>query len=224
MNDKQIKAIIFDMDGVLVDSEPHHTALERRLFNEAGLDVSEAEHLQFKGKTSDLMWRELIADKGLIISLDELNEVYNKAASKYFSELDNLSPTEGVIEVLDYIKSEGIPVAVASSSSKSIIDIILQKTKLEYYFDFIVSGEDVKAGKPAPDIFLHTAELLGVIPGECIVIEDSENGIKAAKAAGMICVAYTGTDDGDVDAGRADMVINSFGELIERDLLKIFFE
>ncbi len=200
------------MDGVLVDSEPHHTALERRLFNEAGLDVSEAEHLQFKGKTSDLMWRELIANKGLTISLHELNEVYSKAANKYFSELDNLSPTDGVVKVLDYIRKEGIPVAVASSSTKEIINLILQKTELAHYFDFIVSGEDVKAGKPAPDIFLHTAKLLGVNPGECIVIEDSENGIKAAKAAGMKCVAYTGT--GGVEQSKiADKTINHFGEL-----------
>jgi beta-phosphoglucomutase family hydrolase len=211
MNDKRIKAIIFDMDGVLVDSEPHHTTLEQRLFNEAGLNVSEAEHLQFKGKTSDLMWRELIEKKGLKISLDELNEIYKKAADSYFSELDNLFPTEGVVDVLETIRQKRIPLAVASSSTKNIIDIILQKTGLKKYFDFIVSSENVDAGKPSPDIFLYTAKLLGENCEACLVIEDSENGIKAAKAAGMTCIAYTGTG-GVQESKIADKTIRHFNE------------
>jgi len=117
-------------------------------------------------------------------------------------------------DVVKYLKGKGIPLAVASSSVKKVVDIILQKTGLKEYFSFIVTSADVEDGKPAPDIYLHTASLLNVKPEDCLVVEDSFNGIKAAKSAGMFCVAYTGTTHGSVDKTGADMVIKHFDELL----------
>jgi beta-phosphoglucomutase family hydrolase len=206
-------AVIFDMDGVLVNSEPHHIVLEKRLFNDIGIVVSEEEHLSYMGKPAARMWQEIKQNKGLKNSQKELTEKHREAAGRYFEELDKLEPEEGLIELLEELYSRNIPLAVASSSTKNIIDIILRKTGLRDFFKVVVSAEDVENGKPSPDIFLHAAELLGVKPEKCVVIEDSQNGIKAAKAAGMFCVAYIGTTDGNADTGNADAVIGHFKEL-----------
>ncbi len=207
-------AFIFDMDGVLVDSEPHHIILEKRLFNDLGIDISDEEHLSYMGKPADRLWSEIKQNKGLKNSLKELTEKHREAAGRYFEEFYKMEPEEGLVDLLEELKRKNLPLAVASSSTKNIIDVILQKTGLKPYFDVVVSAEDVEKGKPAPDIFLRAAELLGVKPEKCVVIEDSQNGIKAAKASGMFCVAYTGTTGEEADTGNADMVVNNFKKLI----------
>ncbi len=207
-------AVIFDMDGVLVDSEPHHIILEKQLFQEIGIDVSDEEHLSYMGKPAERMWQEIKQNKGLKTPLQELTEKHREAASRYFEKLDKIEPEEGLVNLLEELKSRNIPMAVASSSTKNIIDVILQKTGLRPCFDVVVSAEDVEKGKPSPDIFLRVAELLGVKPESCIVIEDSSSGIKAAKAAGMFCIAYTRTTGEEADTVNADMVIGHFKELM----------
>jgi HAD superfamily hydrolase (TIGR01509 family) len=165
------------------------------------------------GKPADKMWEEIKELKGVAASLEVLNERHRMVAEKYFSEIEDIKPVDGLVDVLEELKVRGLLMAVASSSLRSVIDIILKKTGLEKYFDVIVSREDVKEGKPSPDIFLHAASLLNAGPEKCIVIEDSSNGIKAAKAAGMFCVAFTGTGDGNTDTSLADVEISSIGEL-----------
>jgi len=213
LGERQVAAVIWDMDGVLVDSEPHHVKLEKKLFEELGLDIAEEEHLSYMGKPADKMWEEIKELKGVAASLEVLNERHRMVAEKYFSEIKDIKPVDGLVDVLEELKGRGLPMAVASSSLRSVIDIILKKTGLEKYFDVIVSREDVKEGKPSPDIFLHAASLLNAGPEECIVIEDSSNGIKAAKAAGMFCVAFTGTGDGNADTSSADVEIRSLRDL-----------
>ena len=209
------KAVIFDMDGVLVDSEPHHIILEKELFEEFGIDISDEEHLSYMGVSADTMWNEIRKDKHLQISLYELLARHKEKAVGYFSEISSLEPAEGLTDILEWLNGKNLPLAVASSSDRDVIGIILQKTGLAGHFSHIVCSDDVDNGKPAPDIYLHTASLLNVNPKECLVVEDSSNGIKAAKAAGVICIAYTGTSNGETDTSMADAEISHFSELKE---------
>ena len=208
-----MKAIIFDMDGVLVDSEPHHVKIEKKLFAKLGLNISDDEHSTYMGKATGVMWKEIIRDKKLTLSSDHLVEQTILESKQHFSSQKDLVPMPGVVELLEKISQKGIPMAVASSSGQEIIDIILNITGLQKYFTHMVSSEFVGGSKPEPDIFLHTAALLSAKPEECIVIEDSTNGIRAAKAANMFCVAYNGASADMQDQSLADEQIEDYSEL-----------
>lgn len=216
-----IKAIIFDMDGVLVDSEPHHVKIEKQFFAKLNLNISDEEHSMYMGKATDVMWSEIIHDKKLSYSGKELVEQTEKISKQHFSR-QKLAPMNGLEELLVRLKRSKIPLAVASSSGQEIIDVILKNSGLDKYFKHTVSSELVGGSKPEPDIFLYTAKLLGVKPEECIVIEDSTNGIKAAKAANMFCIAYNGVSVNNQDQSLADVQIESFLEL--ENVLKAEFK
>ena len=138
----------------------------------------------------------------------------------YFQSLEKIEPMPGLVNLLEKLQNCGIPMAVASSSDKVIIDIILEKTGLRKYFSHAVSSSEIGKSKPEPDVFLHAAKLLGVPPESCLVFEDSKNGIKAAKAAGMYCIAYSGGNSGHQDQTQADSRIADFNELEIDHLLK----
>jgi HAD superfamily hydrolase (TIGR01509 family) len=213
MGNKLFKTIIFDMDGVLVDSEPHHIKIEKMLFEQLGLFISDNEHATYMGKASDVMWSEIIAKKRLSYKLEALVKQNNQESKKYFSALKNIDPMPGLVCMLDKISKNGVPMAVASSSGPETMDIILGKAGLKKYFIHTVNSVIVGKSKPEPDIFLYTARLLSVKPEECIVIEDSTNGIKAAKAAYMYCVAFHGPGAENQEQSQADEHINDFSQL-----------
>lgn len=120
----------------------------------------------------------------------------------------------GVEHLIKQLKKNEFPLALASSSYPEVIEIILQKTGLKHYFDVVVDSQMAGASKPEPDIFLLAAQKLGIQPERCVVIEDSTNGIEAAKSAGMYCVAYAGPGSELQDQSRADIIISDFGELL----------
>jgi beta-phosphoglucomutase len=208
-----LKAIIFDMDGVLVNTEPHHISLEKKLFAGLKLNITEEEHNTYMGKANDVMWSELIQKYNLPYKVQELAERNKKEIIKYFTELKEIELMPGIINILEKLYQKRIPMAVASSSVAETIEIILSRTGLGKYFLYRVNSGLVKRSKPAPDIFIYTADLLSVRPEQCMVIEDSENGIIAAKAAGMFCVAYTGISSGSQDQSLADASIDDFSQL-----------
>ncbi len=219
MSDKPVKAIIFDMDGVLVDSEPHHDRIEKKLFAKLELDIGDDEHSTYMGKATDMMWKEISRNKKLKQKVEELVELNNQEGINYFTALKKIEPMPGIEKVLKKMILIGTPMAVASSSSPEIIDIILKRTGLSKYFLHIVNSSVVGKSKPEPDIFLHAAGLLSVKPDECIVIEDSTNGIRAAKAANMYCIAYNGASSKNQDKSLADEQIEDYSQL-ESILLK----
>jgi beta-phosphoglucomutase len=130
-----------------------------------------------------------------------------------FRAMDRMEPMPGVYELLKTLKSRKIPLALASSSIPEVIDIVLEKTGLHSMFNVVVSSRMVGKSKPAPDIFLLAAGELGVSPGKCIVIEDSTNGITAAKKAGMYCIAYNGPGSEHQNQSQADLIIRDYGVL-----------
>lgn len=207
-------AVIFDMDGVLVNSEPFYVEVEQTNFRQLGLEISEEEHQTYQGTATDRMWQLIKERHGIDHPVEELVAMTNSLVTPYFNSLKKMEPMPGVKNLIEKLKEKGVLPALASSSYADVIEIILQKTGLKKYFDVVVSSQMAGASKPEPDIFLLTAKKLGVLPEKCVVIEDSTNGIKAAKAAGMYCIAFAGPGSELQDQSLADMIIEDFEELI----------
>ena len=181
-----MQAIIFDMDGVLVDSEPVHFEATRLLMQEHGIVYTSADEEAFFGCTDREMFRELRARYGLAAHEHDLAEQWIERVVRLLPQ--RIVPMPGVPEVLERLRASGRRLALASSSSPAIIRTTIEGLGLGGIFEATVSGRDVGLGKPAPDIFLETARRMGLEPAECLVVEDSQNGLRAAVAAGIACV------------------------------------
>ena len=211
------KLIIFDLDGVLLDSESLYKKVNFRFFHDLGVEITDDEYNSFIGISGDKMWG-YIKEKGRLkqsISNLRAEEKERKFDGLYENELIS---NPGLSELLNFIQSKGIPMAIASSGLMKNIQLILKKLKVDSYFDHIVSGEMPKHGKPAPDIFLLTANHFQIEPTDCLVIEDSKNGVLAAKSAGMTCIGYLNIGSGNQDLTEADIITDSLldPELINR--------
>ena len=202
-------AVIFDMDGVLLDSEPYYYKYLTQRFLENNVKVSDEEYQTFVGLPTREVWKYVEQANGVQLDIDsiiakeegQVNEVFRKA---------ELAPMEGVHELLKALKDKEIVTNVASSSARSTIKLIIKKLELESYFNFFISGTEVPKGKPHPDIFLESARIHDLNPQDCIVIEDSTNGVKAAKAAGMYCIGFDNPGSGQQDLSEADRVIDNY--------------
>jgi beta-phosphoglucomutase len=207
------EAFIFDMDGVLIDSETFYSEMEQITFRKLGLNIPHEEHITYQGTATDEMWIKIKSRHEIPHSLEELVKMTNDLTIPVFRAMDRMEPMPGVYELLKTLKSRKIPLALASSSIPEVIDIVLEKTGLHSMFNVVVSSRMVGKSKPAPDIFLLAAGELGVSPGKCIVIEDSTNGITAAKKAGMYCIAYNGPGSEHQNQSQADLIIRDYGVL-----------
>ncbi len=181
--------VIFDLDGVLLDSEPIYMEMNRKFFKELGAKVTPEEEQSFVGISATKMWETIQQKNGLRKSVEELKAMERELKFKTLQE-KKLVPTEGVEDLLKRLKGGKVTLAIASSSLKKNIDLILHKLNLAGFFDLVVSGEDVARGKPEPDIFLKVSTHFSRPAQDCVVIEDSTNGVLAAKSAGMVCLGY----------------------------------
>lgn len=208
------EAVIFDMDGVLVNSEPFYFEVEKSLFQQLGLNISDEEHQTYQGTATDLMWKTIKQKNKLSHSVEKLVEMTDSIVTPYFQSLQEIDPMPGIKKIICAFTKRKIPLALASSSYPNVIEIILQKTGLKKYFSVIVDSQMAGASKPKPDIFLLAAKKLGISPEKCLVIEDSTNGIKAAKSAGMTCIAFAGPGSEFQNQSAADWIIKDFNELL----------
>lgn len=208
------KGVIFDMDGVLVDSEKVWQALEREELARFGIDYTDEMIAKCMGRTAVGVWTMIRDDYH--VDLDPV-EMADRMAAAYLVRMSNpetAAPAmDGVAEVLAWLKDEGYALAVASSSNRDAIAAVTGVHDLTRYFDELVSGQDVAHGKPAPDIFLEAARRLGLSPERCLVVEDSAAGIAAAGTGGMTSLAYASAPAGMVDYSRADLVMNHFNQM-----------
>lgn len=206
-----MNTVIFDMDGVLLNSEPIYLALNREFYKSIGADISMEEYQTFIGMSGPLMWNHIITKHNLPHTIEQLKE-YDLAFKFEALQKAALCPTEGALEFLQYLKQKKYNTAIASSGRKKNIDLILHKLNFTQYFDAIISGGQVENGKPAPDIFLKAASCFNSAANECAVIEDSYNGVCGARAANMFCVGYYNPGSGVQDLSKADIVIDSFND------------
>ena len=210
----EFTAVIFDMDGVLINSETFYSEMEQVHFKMLGLNIPHEEHVTYQGTATDEMWRTIKEKHGVPHSLEELVEMTGSLTIPAFQEMEEIPLMPKIKDLLELLKGKNIPLALASSSYPEVIDIVLDKSGLRKYFPVTVNSKMVGKSKPAPDIFLLAAKLLGVDPGECIVIEDSTNGIRAARDAGMYCIAYNGSGAEFQDQSQAQQIITDYGEII----------
>ena len=206
-----IKGLIFDMDGVLIDSEPLYKKLNDELFKELGFSLTDEEYAQFVGTTDEKMLSDLKERFSLQRSVNDMNRLREEIHMQYFRSAA-LSPMNYLLDLLNWAKERKLKLAVASSTDEKFVLLILEKIGIINYFQTVVCGNQINHSKPAPDIFLKAAKELELNPEECIVIEDSENGVKAGLSAGMHVIGFQ-SDDGSQNLSEAHTRVHSLKEV-----------
>lgn len=207
-----IQAFIFDMDGVIIDSEPLHFEVDIQVMKDFGASITQEQLEKYVGMTNPEMWKLIREEYQLRRTVSEIIDYQLSNKIKILTARE-MEPIDGIRELLADLKASGIPVGIASSSPPVFIKAVLDKFGLLDAFNCIVSGEEVERGKPAPDVYLKAAELLGVEPASCMVLEDARHGIAAAKAAGMQCIGFVNPNSGNQDLSAADYVVRSIAEV-----------
>jgi beta-phosphoglucomutase family hydrolase len=207
-----LKAVIFDLDGVIIDSEPFHWEVNKKIFRDLGIDISSEAYGNYIGVSNTNMWTELKEKHRLPQSVNQLTAL-QVSGNIDFMQRQDIKPIDGVLALIDNLSRENVAIGLASSSPYTVINIVLSAFGIKRSFDAIVSGEDFQNGKPAPDIFLKAAELLNVSPQCCVVIEDSAHGVAAALAAGMKCIGLAGDNSGGQDLTKATLIVGSLRNL-----------
>jgi HAD superfamily hydrolase (TIGR01509 family) len=200
-------AVIFDMDGVITDSEPTYLEAINRLLAPTGHRMSEAQYEQIIGTSTEHTWRTIMESFGLTGDMGDHIRQYNEILLELLRQ--PRAPLPGVRELLAELHRLRVPAALATSSWKSWAEALLPATGLDGDFQAVVWREMVERPKPAPDLFLRAAELVKVEPARCIVVEDTAPGLEAAKAAGMLAVQVRSASTAVPPQPHADIVLDS---------------
>jgi beta-phosphoglucomutase family hydrolase len=216
-----LKGVLFDMDGVLVNNLEVHRAAFAEFFRRYGVERSFEELSRVFGKGNDdimgeLMPREVVERVGIRELGHEKEAIYREIYAP------TITPQPGLLTFLDECEAEGLKCAVGSSGYRANVDFVLDKCNIERYFDYAVAGDEVTRCKPDPEIYLTAAAKLGLRADECVVFEDAEAGIEAAKRAGMRVVALATTFNHDfLETTDADYIIDDFRDITVDKLREI---
>lgn len=208
-----IKTVIFDMDGVIVDTEPVHQYAFTTHFKALNIDVTPEMYASFTGNSTKNVYQRLKETFGLEHEIEALIAAKRQIFNDAFDQKDDLDMLLGVHDLIQDLYNSGVQLILASSSAKVTIARIFKRFGLDQYFSHLVSGEDFPKSKPHPAIFLKAWELSRHEKSECIVIEDSAAGILAANAAGIFVIGYESVNTKLQDLSSADRVISDFREL-----------
>lgn len=209
------KAVIWDMDGVIADTAPYHLRAWQEVFRKRGKSYTEDDFRSNFGKRNDTIIRNILGSQA---TAEEMKAIATeKEISFRESARGNLKPLPGAIELLRSLREHGFSQALGSSAPIENIRLVTQQLGIEGFFPVIVSGRDVKEGKPSPQGFLLAAEKLGTAPRDCVVIEDATAGVTAAKRAGMRCIAVTNTSP-KAKLANADLVVDTLEKVTISDV------
>jgi len=206
-----LKAVIFDMDGVIVDSEPEYQRVGMELVKKYGASVTLDYLREYTGIDSMTMWAHIRERFSLPPTAQELCREEERLMRQYY-ENGKLQVIEPAVSLIKSAHETGYRTGIASASGKENIAAVLRRVNIGDFVDAAVSGSEVPRHKPHPDIYLHTAQLLGVKPEECVVIEDSLAGVAAARAAGMRVIRYAAGSSRE-DTGGADYLVSDMAEV-----------
>lgn len=216
-----VKTVIFDMDGVLVNSEPLHHEVSQIQFKNLNIEVTDDIFATFTGNSNKMIYQKLKDRFQLSHKIEELISAKNTLFIDAFDKKEDLHLMPGVKDLIIDLHQNGIQLIVASSSEMEIINKVFERFDLDQYFTHKVSGNDFPESKPNPAIFEYAVSL-SIAPKEnCIIIEDSTNGIKAAKAAGVFCVAYKSEEVNSQDQSLADIIVYDYKDLNFEKIQKI---
>ncbi|MDY6789308.1 MAG: HAD family phosphatase [Candidatus Nanohaloarchaea archaeon] len=204
-----VEAVIFDMDGVLVDSEPVHRRTLKEALKDNGVDISEEEIERHTGQpVKDIL--EIVKEER---DADfDVDKVARQKTDRYIENLSDLKPVKGSVEIVKELYGS-LKLALASSGMREVVEGVISELGIGRYLDAVVAFEDVERHKPDPEVFLKAADILGVKPENALVVEDSEKGVEAALKGGFKVVGFESNHD--LDLSRADVVVDSMEELLE---------
>jgi beta-phosphoglucomutase len=208
----KLKALIFDLDGVIVTTEHNHFIAWKRTANSLGIDFEEEHNELLKGVSRVDSLKKILELGAKTISTEEFNELLISKNDFYVDSIQDLNQTDllpGVLSLLQESKSKGIKLGIGSSSKNA--NFILKLLKIDHFFDVVIDGNGVNHPKPHPEVFLNGAKALNLAPAECIVFEDAASGITAAKAGGFITIAVG-------NPNIAEMADTYFNDLTEVSL------
>ncbi len=208
-----LQTVIFDMDGVIVDTEPVHHYAYFEHFKELNIEVSTEMFATFTGNSTKNVFQKIKENFGITIETETLVQRKRSIFNDAFDTKEDLFLLEGVEDLIKNLHQNGVQMVLASSASKVTINRVFNRFNLHQYFSHIVSGEDFLESKPNPAIFIEAVRLSNTPKENCIIIEDSTNGIKAAHAAGVFCVGYKSINSKKQDYSLANIVIDRFEEL-----------
>ena len=215
MADGKLKAILWDLDGVIADTGTYHCQAWQEVFGKRGVSFTEEDFMRHFGQRNDTIIRDTISDN---ISQEELDIIASEKEANYRRRVaGNIKPLPGAIELIYSLREHGIKMAIASSAPMENIQIIIRGLGIEDCFQAIVYGREVTEGKPSPQVFLLAASKLGAKPENCVVMEDAVAGVVAAKKAGMKCVAVTNSHPGN-SLKEADLIVDTL-EKVSFDML-----
>ena len=209
------------MDGVIIDSEPLHYEVNKEIFAELNIEVSQSEYNGYIGTSNQEMWKKIINRHDLNKKASNLAKLQQQKNLKHIvnGEMELMNNVE---QLLNDLKNSNLELALGSSSPKKLINKVINFFNIDDYFKIVRSGENVSEGKPAPDLFLKISDELNIKADKIVVIEDSNNGVKAAKRAGMNCIGFSNNNSGNQDLSIADYVVDDFSKLSELKLKKYF--
>jgi len=213
-NSSMIRAIIFDMDGLMIDSEPFHYEAYKRVFDSFGKEFTQEENNKRYVGISDLdIAKDMMARFYLPISPEEL---VRRKQAQYQTILQNqITPQPGLRELLEKLHLHGYKKAIASSAHTAEIETVINTLHISAFIASYCSAEEVARGKPSPDVFLLAAEKLNIKPSECLVLEDSLSGVESAIAAKMACYAIPSMETRNTDFSKANKILSSLEDVFD---------
>jgi len=215
----KIKAVLFDMDGVVVDSERYFPVLERYWFETLiGKEWRDADEVNITGRSASDIYNVLKIQYNLVIDKDSFLKQYEEIAREVYEKRCNLA--QNFVDVVDRLRENRLKIVMVSSSPYAWIGMMLKRFKIREKFDRIISADEINGrGKPFPDIYLYSAKILNLNPEDCVAIEDSKNGIASAKNAKMPCIGFRNGINENQDLNMADKIIYDLKEIL--DLLAV---